>query len=253
MGYPQANQQTGYIGYPMNQLYNPADLQYMQNTQRDFMNWGNWQPGMTRTSQWLTDPAFNDPSNYGMQGLRDSQQTQLNEYYRRVGNPYEQAQRQGYWEQMGGQTYGGVIPPTDNPLVPVAQQAYERQANTPWGDLNNMGVSAAYGMPAWQQASFASQNATPGGGQDPMEQFNLVNSGSTSLSGYGIPSGFIPAEQATPPDPMLTPGYGDPRPQDPMAPAAPEWMYPQRQNSWGNNSGNPWGHSGGWGGRGWGR
>jgi hypothetical protein len=251
MGHPQANQQTGFIGYPQNQLYNQPDQQYMLDTQRQFLDWGNWQPGMTRTNQFMPDP---DPSSYGEQDRQTAAQNLLNQYYQRVGNPYEQAQRQGYWQQMGGQTYGGVIPPMDNPLAPAGQQAYERQANTPWGDLNNMGISSAYGMPAWQQETFMSQNATPGGGQDPMEQFNLATSGSTSMSNYGIPASFNPAEEATAPNPLLTtPGYGDPRPQDPMSPAAPEWMYPQQQNSWGNNSSNPWSHSGGWGGRGWGR
>jgi hypothetical protein len=249
----QANQQTQFIGYPQNQLYNPADLQYMQDIARDFMNWGNGQAGTLGREGHLslTDPVYNDPGNYGIQGLRDFERARLNEYYQRVGNPYEQAQRQGYWQQMGGQVYGGVIPPTDNPLLPAAQQAYERQAHTPWGDLNNMGISAAYGMPAWQ---------TPVGGQTPTEQSNLANSGSTPISDYGIQASFNPAGQATPPDPTLTPGlqqsmgiYGAPQPQDPMQPATPEWMYPQRQNSWGNNSSNPWGHSGGWGGRGWGR
>lgn len=249
MGYPQANQQTGFLGYPQNQLYNEADQRYMLDTQRQFLDWGNWQPGMTRTNQFMPDP---DPSSYGEQGRQTYAQGLLNEYYQRVGNPYEQAQRQGYWEQTGGQTYGGVIPPTDNPLVPVGQQAYERQANTPWGDLNNMGISTAYGMPSWQQDYFTSQNATPGGGQVPAEQFNLGNSGSTTMSNYGIPAGFNPADQITAPDSMQVPGYGDPRPQNPMQPATPEWMTPQ-QNSWGNSSGNPWGGTGGWGGRGWGR
>lgn len=246
MGYPQANQQTQFLGYPQDQIFNQADQQYMLNTQRQFADWGPWRPGMTNVSQWDQTGGAADVAGGRQQMLRD--------YYARVGNPYEQSQRQAYWEQMGGQVYGGVIPPTDNPLVPVVQQAYERQANTPWGDLNNMGISAAYGMPAWQQDVFNSQNATPGGGQVPTEQFNLANSGSTSMSDYGIPAGFNPAEQATAPNPtQTTPGYGDPQPQTPMPPSTPEWMYPQQQNSWGNNSSNPWGHSGGWGGRGWGR
>lgn len=246
MGYPQANQQTPFIGYPQNRLYNPADLQYMQNTQRQFADWGPWQPGMTNVSQW--------DQTAGAADVAGGRQQMLQDYYQRVGNPYEQSQRQAYWEQMGGQTYGGVIPPRDDPLQGAIMAAYQRQANTPWGDLNNMGISAAYGMPAWQQDVFNSQNATPGGGQDPMEQFNLANSGSTSMSDYGIPASFNPAEQATAPDPTQTPGYGDPRqqPQTPQAPTAP-WMYPQQQNAWGNGSSNPWGHSGGWGGRGWGR
>lgn len=244
MGFPQANQQTGFLGYPQNQLYSQADQQYMLNAQRGFADYGAYQPGMTRADQWVqsTDPV-----------VLGAQQTALNNYFQRVGNPYEQAQRQGYWEQMGGQTYGGVIPPRDDPLASIQNRVYQRQANTPWGDLNNMGISTAYGMPAWQQDAFSSQNATPGGGQDPMEQFNLANSGSTSMSDYGIPASFNPAQDITAPDPTLTPGYGDPQqPQTPQAPTTP-WMYPQQQNAWGNGSSNPWGHSGGWGGRGWGR
>lgn len=242
MGYPQANQQTGFLGYPQNQLYNRADLQYMQDTQRNFLDYGNWQPGMTRTDQWMSGfPGYNDPGNFGMQGARDFQQNQLNEYYQRVGNPYEQAQRQGYWEQMGGQVYGGVIPPTDNPLVPVGQQAYERQANTPWGDLNNMGISSSYATPAWQQEAFRSQNATPGGNEIPAEQYSNMPFGN---SNYGIPESFSPVVPNTTPNPLPSPVQN--------VPQGPEWMTPQ-QNSWGNNSSNPWGAPSGWGGRGWGR
>jgi hypothetical protein len=60
-----------------------------------------------------------------------------------------------------------------------------------------MGISTAYGMPAWQQDYFNSQNATPGVPQTPMEQFSLANSSSTSMSNYGIPSGFNPAQDYT--------------------------------------------------------
>lgn len=242
MGYPQANQQTQFLGYPQNQLYNPADLQYMQNTQREFADWGPWQPGMTNVSQWDQTAGAADVAGGRQQMLRD--------YYQRVGNPYEQSQRQAYWEQMGGQTYGGVIPPRDDPLASIQNRAYNRQANTPWGDLNNMGISAAYGMPAWQQDVFNSQNATPGGGQDPMEQFSL----------YSTPGAQNPAQDFQNALMTQNPNFPGVPPQNsnqipgagPMQPATPEWMAPQ-QNSWGNNSSNPWGHNGGWGGRGWGR
>ena len=60
MGWPQSNQQTGFIGYPQNQLFSADDLRYMRDTQRQFLDYGNWQPGMTRTSQFMTDPIFNN-------------------------------------------------------------------------------------------------------------------------------------------------------------------------------------------------
>jgi hypothetical protein len=185
MGYPQSNQQTQFVGYPQNQLYNPADLQYMQNAQRDFANWGSYQPWMTNANQWVQNPQMVDP-----------EQQALGAYFRRVGTPYEQTQRQAYWEQMGGQTYGGVIPPNRNPTT-MQEENPAFTPGTPWGDLNNMGISTAYGMPAWQQDYFNSQNATPGVPQTPMEQFNLANSGSTSMSNYGIPSSFNPAQDYT--------------------------------------------------------
>ena len=64
MGLPQRNQQTGFIGYPMNQIYNRPDQQYMLDTQRQFLDWGNWQPGRTRTNQFMPDPG---PDDYGGQ------------------------------------------------------------------------------------------------------------------------------------------------------------------------------------------
>src|SRR4029077_7723364 len=166
MGYQQSNQQTPFIGYPQNQLYNPQDLQYMQDTQQQFLDWGQWQPGMTNVNQWDTNPADADAAGPRQQMLLD--------YYNRVGTPYEQAQRQGYWQQMGGQHYGGIIAPAD-PYSPFpgtpGYNALRQPPGGPWGALNSMGISSAYGMPGWQQDQFMGQNATPGGGQTPPEQF----------------------------------------------------------------------------------
>jgi hypothetical protein len=167
MGWPQSNQQTRFIGYPQNQLYPAADQQYMQNAQRGFGDWGNWQPWMTNADQWVqypNNPAYRDQ-------IHDAQQSALTDYFQRVGTPYEQSQRQGYWEQMGGQVYGGVIPVPRNPIT-FQEENPDRMPGSPWGDLNNMGISTNYGMPAWQQESFGSANATPGGSQDPTEQFS---------------------------------------------------------------------------------
>jgi hypothetical protein len=253
MGFPQSNQQARFIGYPQNQLYNPNDLQYMQNAQRNFGDWGNWQPWMTNANQWVqsSDPV-----------VQGAQQAALSDYFQRVGTPYEQTQRQGYWEQMGGQVYGGVIPPARNPITGVEDNpAY--MPGTPWGDLNNMGVSTAYGMPAWQQSYFNSQNQGLGdvGSQAPIEQFGLTASGSTSnMSNYGIASDFSPAGDYTTQtlqSDMASqyPNRGDPPQQ---TPSAPNWMHgwQQSNNSWGSNNdssrGGPWGNPSNWG-SGWGR
>jgi hypothetical protein len=105
--------------------------------------------------------------------------------------------------------------------------------------------TTAYGMPAWQQESFGSANATPGGGQDPMEQF-----GNTPFpnSSYGIPSSFSPVTSDYTQN-ALTP------PQ--QTSATPNWQNPPQQPSpWGNTAGtrNTWGgrNSQGWG-QSWGR
>jgi hypothetical protein len=229
MGLPQSNQQTPFIGYPQNQLYTPAELQFMQTAQQDFRNWGNWQPGMTRTNQWMTDPG----DNVGMQGLQDYEQATLNNYYQRVGTPYEQSQRQSYWQQMGGQVYGGVIPPPRDPIT--NQQVNPASVGDPWSTLNNMGISSAYGMPAWQQQQFGSANATPGGGQDPMEQFSNVPFGNSS---YGVPNSFTP----------VTPNYSQQNSSQQQTPTA------TTPSPWGNNNGSrgsPWGNPSNWG-NGWG-
>jgi hypothetical protein len=244
MGYPQSNQQTPFIGYPQNQLYNPQDLQYMQDTQKDFLNWGQWQPGMMKTSQWITDPVWNDPTNDASQSFLNTEQNKLNEYYQRVGTPYEQSQRQSYWQQMGGQHYGGIIAPED-PYSPFpgtpGYNKLRQPPDSPWGALNNMGVSSAYGMPAWQQMYFAEQ--TPGPGQpNNAEQFSLT-SGQT-------PQSFQNALMTQNPN---FPGVPQQSSGGPPSPAAPEWMYPQQQSAWGNDSSNPWSSNTGWGGKGWGQ
>ncbi len=243
MGYPQSNQQTPFIGYPQNQLYNPQDLQYMQDTQKTFLDWGQWQPGMTSVSQWDTNPADAD-----LQGPR---QQMLNAYLTRVGTPYEQSQKQAYWEQMGGQHYGGIIAPEDPfspfPGTPAYNKKMFEQPGGPWGALNSMGISSAYGMPAWQQDQFSSQNAGPGQPNN-FEQFN--NMPGSGLSDYGIPTSFTPGPTSAAP---TVPGQYDPQTPATNNPAAPEWMYPQQQNAWGINSSNPWGSGSGWGGKGWGQ
>ena len=169
MGYIQSNQQTPFIGYPQNQLYNPQDLQYMQDTQKDFQNWGQWQPGMTNVSQWITDPMLTDPTNPNAQSFLNAEQQKLKDYYQRVGTPYEQSQRQAYWEQMGGQHYGGIIAPEDPwspfPGFPGYNKKFE-QPGSPWGDLNSMGISSAYGMPAWQQDFFSQPTGPTGLGHE---------------------------------------------------------------------------------------
>ncbi len=243
MGHPQSNQQTPFIGYPQNQLYNPSDLQYMQDTQQQFLDWGQWQPGMTSVSQW-------DQSN-GALDAQPVRQQMLNQYLTRIGTPYEQSQRQAYWQQMGGQHYGGIIAPED-PLSPFpGTPAYNKkmfeQPGGPWGALNSMGISSAYGMPAWQQDQFASQNAGPGQPNN-FEQFSSMPG--SGLSDYGIPTSFTPG------GPSTMPSGGPAQPAPPPAtnnPAAPEWMYPQQQSAWGNDSSNPWSSNTGWGGKGWGQ
>jgi hypothetical protein len=231
MGWPQSNQQTGFIGYPQNQLFSADDLRYMRDTQRQFLDYGNWQPGMTRTSQFMTDPIFN---NEAQAPLLDYEQRQLDQYYQRVGTPAEQSQRQGYWQQMGGQVYGGVIPLPRDPITNEINPA----PTDPWSQLNSMGISSAYAMPMSQQAAYARQNATPGGGQDPTEQFSNMP---FPNSNYGIPESFSP----------VTPNYSQQNFSQQQAPAATP------PSPWGNNNGSrgsPWGNPGNWSGptTGWG-
>jgi hypothetical protein len=229
MGLPQSNQQTPFIGYPQNQLYTPEELRWRQETERQFLDWGNWQPGMTRTDQFMAPP---DPSSYGELGQQDYARRTLNNYYDRVGTPYAQSQRQSYWQQMGGQVYGGVIPPPRDPIT--NQQVNPASVGDPWSTLNNMGISSAYGMPAWQQQQFGSANATPGGGQDPAEQFSNMPFPNSS---YGIPNSFSP----------VTPNYATA--QQPQSAANPG-MGSQSPSPWGSNLGSrdsPWGNPSNWG------
>jgi hypothetical protein len=243
MGHPQSNQQTGFIGYPTNQIYNYEDQRYMLDTQRQFLDWGNWQPGMTRTNQFMADPG----DNVGMQGQQDYAQNLLNEYYQRIGTPAEQSARQGYWQQMGGQNYGGTLPNSNASFLfpynsPQAMNAGlttpNLPNNDPWSQLNNMGISSAYGMPAWQQDYYGSQNAGPTGGQGdyggqaPIEQFSSIP---FPNSNYGVPNSFSPVT------PNLSQQQNYSQQQAPAAtPPSP----------WGNNNGSrgsPWGNPSNWG------
>jgi hypothetical protein len=101
----------------------------------------------------------------------------------------------------------------------------------PWSQLNNMGISSAYGIPAWQQGALGAHNPTPGGGQDPIEPFSNMP---FPTSQYGVPSSFSPVT----PDfrtNQLTPDYS---------------AQAQTPSPWGNNTGSrdsPWGNPSNWG------
>lgn len=247
MGLPQHNQQTGFLGYPTNQLYTRPDQQYMLNTQRQFLDWGNWQPGMTRTDQFMAPP---DPSSYGERDQQDYAQALLDQYYQRIGTPAEQSARQGYWQQMGGQNYGGVLPNRNASFLMSSDMPQGMNVGLstpnlgdnpdPWSQLNNMGISSAYGMPAWQQGYYGSQNAGIAGGQGdyggqaPIEQFSNTPFGNSS---YGVPNSFSPV--------------GPPNYSQQQAPASTP------PSPWGNNNGSrgsPWGNPNNWNGptTGWG-
>ena len=244
MGYPQSNQQTPFIGYPQNQLYNPQDLQYMQDTQKMFLDWGQWQPGMTTRSPSGDSQTLLMPTRRVL-APADAQSS----ISRALVRPTSRASGKPTGSRWAGSTTAASLRRktlmSPFPGTPGYNKKMFEQPGGPWGALNSMGISSAYGMPAWQQDQFTGQNAGPGQPNN-FEQFSLYPQGSSSKSS---------AEGCS-----LT-GAGHQRPHTAAStpatphnnPAAPEWMYPQQQNAWGTNSSNPWGSGGGWGGKGWGQ
>jgi hypothetical protein len=59
MGCHQSTSKPSSSGTPRT-IYNPADLQYMQNAQLDF-TLGSYQPWMTNANQWVQNPEMVAP------------------------------------------------------------------------------------------------------------------------------------------------------------------------------------------------